>query len=216
MLVVLLLTSFALICCTVLQGVSEATLREIEVAQTFASTKKAEPSCELKEVLVLERLIWQALDSIAVLAARAKRVVKEVLLPPAILSLRPLSLKQEQTVAAGPPAQSCDGAASSIIEAPSSRSSEPSTVSGTYADAEQSNSAGADGTGVGFHRQQLSVDDVYPPLRRAQRLAYSLATVLQEDFDHAEGRQVCVSLCDLARTFCMHASTTLLHSCIER
>lgn len=172
--------------CVVLQGISEATQSEIEVAQRTDSTKSAEPSPELKEVLVLERLIWQTLDSIAVLAARAKRVVKEVLLPPAILRLRPTSLTQEQTVTDGRPATA------SSIEESSSYSSTSSTVSGRNADAEQSDSPGTDGTGVRSHRQQLSADDLYPPLRRAQRLAYSLATVLQEDFDHAEGRQVCV------------------------
>ena len=31
----------------------------------------------------------------------------------------------------------------------------------------------------------------YPPLRRAQRLAFSLATVLEHSFPHADGRQVC-------------------------
>ncbi|CAL8463418.1 g2952 [Coccomyxa elongata] len=170
------------------RGISEATQNEIEVAQRSDSTKMEEPSSELKEVLVLERLIWQTLDSIAVLAARAKRVVKEVLLPPAILRLRPTGLTQEQTVTDGPPAQSFDGTASSIEE-PSSYSSTSSTVSGRNADAVQSDSPGMDGTGVRSHRQHLSVDDLYPPLRRAQRLAYSLATVLQEDFDHAEGRQ---------------------------
>lgn len=176
--------------CTVLQGISEATQVEIEVAQRSDSTRTAEPSSELKEVLMLERLIWQTLDSIAVLAARAKRVVKEVLLPPAILKLRPTSLNQEQAVADRSPAQSSDGAASSNEEA-SSRSSTSSTVPGRNADAEQSESQGTDGTGLGSDRRQLRAAELYPSLRRAQRLAYSLATVLQEDFDHAEGRQVC-------------------------
>ncbi|BDA48717.1 hypothetical protein COCOBI_12-3990 [Coccomyxa sp. Obi] len=168
------------------KGISEATQTEIEVAQRSDSSKTAEPSSELKEVLVLERLIWQTLDSIAVLAARAKKVVKEVLLPPAILRLRPTSLNQQQ--ADSPPAQSSDGAASSNEEA-SSHGSTSSTVSGGNVDVEQSDSPGTDGRGLGSHRQQLTADDLYPPLRRAQRLAYSLATVLQEDFDHAEGRQ---------------------------
>ncbi len=171
-------------CC--LQGVSEPTKAAVEAAQRSHAATAAKPSPELEDVLVLERLIWQTLDSIVVLAARAKRVVREVLLPPPILQLRPRSLSQDQPAGGSPLAASPAREASSTEEAGSTSSS--GRVPDRDAHAESSSSEGAEGSEAAG--QQLHADELYPPLRRAQRLAYSLATVLQESFDHAEGRQV--------------------------
>jgi hypothetical protein len=137
------------------QGISEATQQEVESAErSSASSISHGSAAELLRVLVLEGLIWHTLDSIAVLATKTKRVVREVLLPPAILQLRP----------PGKPSAGTEGSSSA-----------------------------SSGTNVS--------PDLYPQLRRAQRLGYSLATFLQDAFDVAESRQVitAVHLMDAAR-----------------
>ena len=173
-----------------LQGVSQATNTEVETAQSSDRSTSTGPSSEFEEVLLLERLIWQTLDSIAVLASKAKRVVREVLLPPAVLRLRPRSQNQEQFVGGS------QRAAFSAREASTTEEADGPSSSGMPdrgAQAAQSSSPEVADAGAGAGGQQLHADDLYPPLRRAQRLAYILATVLQESFDYAEGRQVCLT-----------------------
>lgn len=154
-----------------MQGVSDATMAEVEAVHRSGLSEDS--SLKLKEVLVLERLIWQALDSIAVLAAKAKKVVREVLLPPAILRLRPADLRRQ------PDCAEEQQAASSAREVSSGMAASASNSSGTF-------------PSQSVQKDHLE-EGLYPSLRRAQRLAYSLATMLPETFDYAEGRQVRIS-----------------------
>lgn len=174
-----------------LQGISQATYTEVEAAQRSDGAVSTGPSSEIEEVLLLERLIWQTLDSIVLLASKAKRVVREVLLPPAVLWMRPKSLGQELFLGESQRAASNAAEASTTEEADSL--SGTGTMPDRGAQAAQSSCTEAAEAGAGTAGQQLHADDLYPPLRQAQRLAYSLATVLHESFDYAEGRQVCLS-----------------------
>ncbi len=161
--------------------------------------RRRQPVPEVAELLLLEGLIWRTLDSIAVLAARARKVVPEVLLPPALLALRPSGMAAPAAAgeAAVEPSSPSGAAAAAEPGAPSSaavHAGPEDAAEGACGDAEGSGQAAtgsgqaAEGSGQAATGSGQAAE--YPPVRRAQRLSYALATALQKDFTHADGRQV--------------------------
>ena len=133
---------------------------------------------------------------------QARKVVPEVLLPTSLLALRPPGSEPPLSSAAGN-----DAAPGSSEAESSSRSGSPAheSLRATPASASPelaASAASADSppgeaapeiTGGSAEAAETSGNRPaeYPPLRRAQRLSYALATALQKDFSHADGRQVC-------------------------
>lgn len=147
----------------------------------------------------LEALVWRTLDQLGDLAQRAGR--SRAPLPPPLLALRPPPPLVAATAAGlatesgagfrqpeAPPAGASSGAAHG--ERGERAAPEPQPQDGGHGGAEASRGpGGAEAHWVGPGAAGSAVGDAYPPLRRAQRLAYQLASLLVDSFDVAEGRQ---------------------------
>ncbi len=156
-----------------------------------------------RQVAALEALVWRTLDQLGDLAQRAGR--SRAPLPPPLLALRPpppsAAAAAATATAAGlaaqsgvgiqqpepPPAGASSGAAHG--ERGERAAPEPQLRDGGRGGAEASGGPGAEAHWVGLGVAGGAAGDAYPPLRRAQRLAYQLASLLVDSFDVAEGRQ---------------------------
>ncbi len=148
-----------------------------------------------RQVAALEALVWRTLDQLGDLAQRAGRSRSP--LPPPLLALRP---PPPPAAAAAANLAAESGAGGRRLEAsPAGASSgaadgergvpEPQPRDGGRGGAEASGGPGSEAHWVEPGAAGGAAGEAYPALRRAQRLAYQLASLLVDSFDVAEGRQ---------------------------